>query len=63
MSLEEALENAFLRLMTEDIGNQGALAFRNKIDTETATHLARQLTRVALAVFHEYDRLEGRDDV
>ena len=60
--LEEDLEVAYLRLMTEDIGNDSTLAFRNAISVDVAKYLARALVKVTLAVLKDHD-LEVDDDV
>lgn len=59
--LAEDLEEAFVRLMTEDIGNDSALAFRNTINRDVAPHLARQLTRIAVEIIKEHGGLTNDD--
>jgi hypothetical protein len=53
--LEEDLEVAYLRLLTEDIGNDSTIAFRNAISLEVAKHLARQLVKITVKIVEEHD--------
>jgi hypothetical protein len=60
--LEEDLEVAYLRLMTEDIGNESTIAFRNAISLEVAQHLARQLVRITTEIIKEHEPPREFDD-